>query len=361
MYVSLGMNLHDGPWGGGNQFGLALVKHLRARGVRVSFDLSAPDLDIIVLAEPRSELAISSYNDRDIWRYLREVNPRALVVHRINECDERKGTSDVNARLIAANRVADHTVFVSGWLCDLFLGHGFAGQSISVVFNGSDRTIFHPQGYACWDGTAPLRLVTHHWGANWLKGFDIYSQLDNLLGDPAFRQRFAFTYVGRLPDGFRFQHATYLEPQHGPALAATLRSHHVYLTASQFEPGGNHQNEGALCGLPLLYRDSGCLPEYCAGYGLMFDTGTFEAQLAAMREAYGELVDRMPDYPRTSEATAAAYHALFVDLLARRGDLLRARPWRDTSHDRLRRSRLGRAGRRVKRSLQGALTRRNRS
>jgi len=361
MHVSVGVNLQEGPWGGGNQFGHALVKHLRARGVRVSFDLKARDLDLIVLAEPRTELAISAYDDRAIHRYLRDVNPRVLVVHRINECDERKGSDGVNARLIAANRVADHTVFVSGWLRDLFLGHGIASRSMSVIFNGSDRTIFHPQGYRRWDGAEPLRLVTHHWGANWLKGFDIYGRLDNLLGDAAFRERFAFTYIGRLPEAFHFHHATYLEPLHGPQLAATLRSHHVYLTASQFEPGGNHQNEGALCGLPLLYRDSGCLPEYCAGYGLIFDADTFEEQLEAMRARYANVVDRMPDYPRTSEATAAAYHALFVDLLARRRALLRARPWRDTPRDRLRRSVIGRAGRRIRHAVQRALTQERRS
>jgi len=355
MHVSLGMNLQDGPWGGGNQFGHALVKHLRARGVRVSFDLNAPDLDILILAEPRTEHAISAYDDRAILRYLREVNPRALVVHRINECDERKGTHDVNARLIAANHVADHTVFVSGWLRDLFRANGLPDRPSSVIFNGSDRDNFNPQGYVRWDGIEPLRLVTHHWGANWLKGFDIYGRLDDLLGDPAFHQRFVFTYVGRLPEGFHFQHAQYLEPQHGSQLAATLRAHHVYLTASQFEPGGNHQNEGALCGLPLLYRDSGCLPEYCAGYGLMFDTNSFETQLEAMREAYAGFVDKMPDYPHTGEATAAAYYALFVDMLARRSEYLRARPWHDTPGDRLRR-----IARRARQWAQSARSRGNR-
>ena len=54
------------------------------------------------------------------------------------------------------------------------------------------------------------------------------------------------------------------------ALAAELKRHHAYVTGSMNEPGGNHQNEGALCGLPLLYRRSGCMPEYCAGFGIDF-------------------------------------------------------------------------------------------
>ena len=41
---------------------------------------------------------------------------KTVVVHRINECDERKNTDYVNKSLIKANKVADHTVFVSSWL-----------------------------------------------------------------------------------------------------------------------------------------------------------------------------------------------------------------------------------------------------
>ena len=31
-----------------------------------------------------------------------------------------------------------------------------------------------------WDKKGPLKLVTHHWGGNYMKGFDIYKKLDTL-------------------------------------------------------------------------------------------------------------------------------------------------------------------------------------
>jgi hypothetical protein len=139
-----------------------------------------------------------------------------------------------------------------------------------------------------------------------------------MLAEPAWRARIAFTYIGNLPPGFRFQHARYLAPLPGPELAAELRRHHVYLTASINEPGGNHQNEGALCGLPLLYRDSGCLPEYCDGFGEMFTPETFEAALQRMIDGYAAHTARMADYPHRAEWTATQYIALFESLLARR-------------------------------------------
>lgn len=318
MKISIGMNLQPGPWGGGNQFGRALVDHLRARGDEVIFKLNDHDLDIILLFDPRPQSQTASYGDAEILEYLRYVNWNALVVHRINECDERKGTTGVNQRLIEANRCADHTVFVSSWLRDLFLAQGIGSRATSVILNGSDRAIFHANGYRPWNHTGPLRLVTHHWGANWLKGFDIYQRLDELLGTDAYRDRFAFTYIGNLPEGFTFHNTTYLPPKHGPELAAALRGHHVYLTASQNEPGGNHQNEGACCGLPLLYRDSGCMPEYCAGFGLSFTAETFEQALDQMAATYDRWAARMPAYPHTAARTAAGYTALFEDLLTRR-------------------------------------------
>lgn len=327
--VSIGINLQSGPWGGGNQVGRALVDYLQQEGVEVSHDLNAPDLDMIVLTEPRANLRSSAYTDRQIFQYIREVNPRAIVVHRVNECDERKGTTDVNQILRRANLCADHTVFVSTWVKDLHLQQGMRCKSYSVIHNGSDQTIFHAKGYRRWDGKQPLKLVTHHWGGHWMKGFDIYERVDRLLAFDRYKERFLFTYVGRIPNGFRFQNATYLKPKHGQALAAMMRKHHVYLTASHNEPGANHQNEGANCGLPLLYIESGCMPEYCGGFGISFTAENFEQKLEEMMETYDHLTDRMKHYPHTAEKMCKQYHNLFVELLERRDEILgKRRRWR---------------------------------
>ncbi len=327
MKVSIGMRLKRGPWGGGNQFGRALAAFLQEQGVEVHFDLTPPDLDLILLTEPRRHLSICAYDPPAIWRYL-AAHPRTLVVHRVNECDERKDTRGVNRCLRLANWVADHTVFVSAWLRDLFLKQGMASPSHSVIRNGSDPAIFHPRGYRPWQGEGPLRLVTHHWSNHWNKGFDIYQRLDQLLGREPFRSRYRFTYIGNLPEGFRFQNAEYVPPLSGHELAQALRRHHVYLTASRNEPGSHHQNEGAACGLPLLYLESGSLPEYCQGFGVPFTPEDFEDRLEEMRRRYPELVTRMPRYPHQAPRMCRQYHRLFRHLLEHREDVLAARPGR---------------------------------
>lgn len=327
MNISIGMNLQRGPFGGGNQFGNALVKSLEASGHRVTFNLQAYDLDLILLAEPRSNLQISAYSDAHIWQYVKLLNPHGLVIHRINECDERKGTTGVNKRIIAANRVADHTVFVSDWLRDLYLEQGIGSRAFSVIRNGSDRAIFHADGYREWDGQSPLKIVTHHWGGHWLKGFDVYQQLDEWLADTTFSDRFSFTYIGNIPDGFTFKHAKHIKPLSGTALADAIREHHVYITGSQNEPGPNHQNEGANCGLPLLYRPSGGLTEYCEGYGIAFSMSTLREALDKMRQEYHQWREHIQHYPYNAENTMRQYQALFADMQKRYENLVATRAW----------------------------------
>ncbi|MCX8043098.1 MAG: hypothetical protein N3B18_03120 [Desulfobacterota bacterium] len=327
MKVSIGMRLQPGPWGGGNQFGHALASYLRKKHVEVCFDLNDRNIDIILLAEPRRELRISAYNDHDIVKYLLKTRSHALVVHRVNECDERKGTSTVNARLRRAARCADHTVFVSEWLRDLHLKQGFPCREHSVIRNGSDTTVFSPDGYRPWNGTEPLRLVTHHWSSHPMKGFALYKRIDDLLEQGRMGGAISYTYIGNLPEGFSFRRARYLPPLSGHALAAELRRHHVYVTASVNEPGPHHVNEAACCGLPLLYLKSGAVLEYCDGFGIAFTEANFEDKLKEMMLSYHTFVARMPNFPLTANAMCAQYETLFQNLIMRRDELIKRRHW----------------------------------
>lgn len=318
MVVSIGMRLQEGPWGGGNQFGSSLAAYLRARGIEVIFDLQRPAIDVILLTEPRGDLRTSAYTDDDIARYQARQSRRAVVVHRVNECDERKGTPDVNARLRHANRVADATVFISSWLRDLHLGQGMVPRGVTVILNGADASVFHPDGRAMWHGDGPLRLVTHHWGANEQKGMDVYRRLDAMLDAPVLQGHLAFTYIGNLPADLRFKNTTVVAPLHGQALATALRSHHIYITGSVNEPAGMHHIEGASCGLPLLYRRSGALPEYCSAFGEGFDGDDMPEALRRLAMAYHVWADRVLSYPHTAERMCEGYLTLFRSLMERR-------------------------------------------
>ncbi|MGE5506091.1 MAG: hypothetical protein ACM31L_16845 [Actinomycetota bacterium] len=330
MKVAIGMRPRSGPWGGGNRFVVALVEALHRRGDRVVFDLADGDIDILLLVDPRRKSESASFQDRQIAAYLRR-RPQAMVVHRVNECDERKGTVGINRRLRHANLMADRTVFVSAWLMRLHLAQGWPCRRNGTILTGADRSIFNADGFVPWDGNGPLRVVTHHWGANRLKGFDIYERLDAMLAEPEWAGRLQFTYVGNLPQGYRFANATHVGPLDGPSLAAELKRHHVYLTASVNEPSGNHHIEGASCGLPLLYRVSGGITEYCEGFGVPFaDEAAFPDALRTMVATYSAQAAKMPAYTRSMDDTVAGYLALFDEMAGRRpsGRLAKSIAWR---------------------------------
>ncbi len=323
------MAIQKGPWGGGNQFGAALARHLETRGHSVVFDLSPDDLDLILLTDPRTQLRSSAYGVTDIIRYVMFRNRRAIVAHRINENDERKGGGTVNALLRDATKVADHTIFIGSWLRDLHLAQGMTPRSHSVALNGAEPSIFFANGSHQKTDGAPLSIVTHHWGGSWLKGFDIYEKIDRLLDNEDWQQRLRMTYIGNVPKEFEFRNVRHLEPLSGEPLASEIRKHDIYLTGSQFEPAGMHHIEGALCGLPLLYRESGALPEYCSGFGIGFTEDNFDTKLEQMLAEYDIWAAKMSNYPHTAEKMCNTYADLFEDLVSRRDEVLaRRKYWR---------------------------------
>ncbi len=337
MKIAMGFIYRDEAWGGANQFAKALEKKFIARGIEVRRDLDDPELDFIMLGKHTRKKKLTPFTDKDVMHYLSQVSARPIVIHRINDCEERKGSTGMNHRMIDANLCADHTVFISTWLRDLYLAQGLDCPSNSVIVNGADPDIFHPKGHQPWDRSGPLRIVTHHWSAHPMKGFDLYARLDQMIGTPKYRGRLEFSIIGRMPETMRLENAHHIPPKSGVDLAEALRSHHVYLTASQLEPCGNHQLEGAACGLPVLFLNSGGIPETVRGFGIEYEDDNFEAKLDEMIDQYEHWQAKMPGFPHTSDRLAGDYDRLLNDLDERRDQILAGRSirrklkwrWRD--------------------------------
>jgi hypothetical protein len=326
MNIALNFKTTNGPTGGGISFVNSLVSGFVSNGHSVFFNLRNRNLDIILILDPRWNHSNVTFNSSDVLEYLKKINSKVLIVHRINECDERKNTTFMNKKLRQLNYLADTTIFVGKWLLDLKVTNQFSFHDLDIVIkNGADKSIYNNVNYRPWLGTGPLKLVTHHWSNNRMKGFDVYEQLDVLLGQEEFGSKFSFTYIGNLPKNFAFKNSAQVEPLHGALLAMKIKEHHGYLTASINEPGGNHQNEGAACGLPLLYRNSGCLPEYCEGYGVSFDENNFQSKLIEFRNTYSDYVNKMSNFPNTAEVMVNNYLKYFELLLEKRDFIIERR------------------------------------
>jgi glycosyltransferase involved in cell wall biosynthesis len=325
MKISIGTNIKEGPWGGGNLFAINLSRQLVSQGHKVFFNLTEEDLDLILITEPRRTSESSAFTDNDVKKYLSYVNPNCVVVHRINECDERKQTNFVNKYLIYANLVADSTIFVSTWLKKLFLEQNLNSPNINVIMAGADSSIFNSLGYKKWDKKNKLKIITHHWGANWNKGFDTYKLLDDLLDKKIYKERFEFEYIGNLPKDFKFKNTNVIKPLSGKKLAKKIKESHVYLTGSLNEPSGNHHIEAAQCGLPIIYINSGGIPEYCKGFGIEFDNASFEHQLNNIYQSYDLYESKMKSYPYNAEIMCNDYISLFEKLISNREEIVKAR------------------------------------
>ena len=288
--VAINMRPTETPWGGGNQWVRQMTRHLGAVGCRVSFDLREP-ADAIVMIDPRVG-GLVTFGPDEIREYKRR-HRTTVCLHRVNECDARKGTSFMDALLAKANAVADFTVFVSGWLRDYHAARWFdAGRPHAVVLNGADPAAFHPLGADVFAGAAPFRLVTHHWSDNWMKGFDVYQAVDELIANGRLPGT-ELWIVGRWPREIRWKAARTLGPAQGAELGSLLRQCHAYLTASRFDPGPMHPVEGVQCGLPLIYhRDGGGIVELGLRYGVGFRDDVRTA-IAEARERYAELRARV--------------------------------------------------------------------
>lgn len=305
-----------GPWGGGNQWLLQIVRYLNYSGYEVRYDLQAEDIDCILI-QHNGLTGKMSFGFDEIAAY-RQKNPNVRVIHRINDNDIRKQTTEMDSFMAAFNSLADFTIFISEWLRDYHAEKWFDRSKPHLcILNGADPSIFHSVGSPTWNGVDPFRIVTHHWADNAMKGFAQYAELDALIADSVL-PNVELWVIGRWPADIEWRTAKTFGPAAGPDLAGLLRQCHGYITASLWEPGGMHFIEGLQCGLPIAYHeDGGGIPELACNYGVGFkhDIATAVHQLM---ENYGELRQEVLLDPPGGDKMCNAYREAIQYVLTMR-------------------------------------------
>ena len=312
MKVSIGSRIINGPWGGGNLFVLNLKNYLIQNGHQVIHDLCDKKIDVILLTDPRSRKESSStFNHEDIKKYKKFVNPNVTVIQRINECDERKGTDFINNFYLEASKSVDHVIFVSEWLRSIYTNIGMPKNKTSVIMSGADKKIFNNLNLVDFDRNK-IKFVTHHWSDHKNKGFETYLKFDNLLSKPEYKN-IQFTYIGNVPDDIKFVNTKIKKPLSGEELASEIKKNNIYLTASINEPSGNHHIEAAQCGLPILYFNSGGIPEYCDSFGLKFENN-FEEKLNEIINNFYLYKEALKSYPFSSDLMCSEFFEKFCEV-----------------------------------------------
>lgn len=314
MRISINVKTVNEPFGGANNFAKNLFKHLSKRGYYVT-DRLENNLDIIIIVISHDALRLVSYSPEDAKAY-KKAFPNVSVIHRINSCDEHRGYDNgTNKRVLEANQIADHTVFVSEFIRSFWYLKGINKDKNSYIIKTiADNKIFNRNNRSRWNKNEVLKIVTHHWSGNYMKGFDIYQRLDQMVKTIEWKKKIQFTFIGRTPLGYDFRNTNHIPPLVDKDIADELKKNHVYVTASRYEAAGNHYIEAMQCGLPVLHLNHGSLPEYCENFGVTFELNNFEEKLKEIMIKYDDIFEKLERINTNENKMIDAYCDLFAKI-----------------------------------------------
>jgi glycosyltransferase involved in cell wall biosynthesis len=253
--VAVFHQFHRPPYGGGNQFLLALTRELQRRGLAVEANRISG----------RTPVCLYNSFNFDFQRLRRFRRDGVRMVHRVDgPIGAYRGFDDgTDERIVEINRFADATIVQSRYSLEKHRELGLALHNASVIPNAVDPEIFHPPAQR--EPHDRLRVVATSWSANPRKGLDVLEWLNDNLDTDAVE----LTFAGNLEASLR--RIRVVAPLPSLELAELLRAHDIFLAPSLDDPCSNALLEGLACGLPAAFRRSGGHPELVGDGGIGFD------------------------------------------------------------------------------------------
>ena len=267
--VAVFHEFHAPPYGGGNQFLLALKRELERRNVSVETNRVSGGTPACLY---------NSFNF-DFARLRRFARPGVCMVHRVDgPVGVYRGFDDgTDRRIVAINDLADTTVLQSRYSLERHAELGLDLHNPTVIHNAVNPSIFFPSAQR--EPRERLRVITTSWSDNPRKGSDVLTWLDRNLDFDAYE----VTFAGQTQ--MQFDRIRVVGPLSSEPLAELLREHDVFLAPSRDDPCSNALLEGLACGLPAAFLHSGGHPELVGQGGLGFDAPEeLPAVLARLRE-----------------------------------------------------------------------------
>ena len=244
----------DGPWGGGSKILKTIVQECIKRGHEVYYEehiFKQSDLNVLVCFDPREKDGVG-YGHLLSYRNSKKIK----LVQRVGDL----GTHGKPELLELVKKTSEHSdllIFPSHWAKNYL--EKTPGES-KVIANAPLK-VFQDNKKLRTAGD-DVRLVSHHWSNNSMKGFEVYKSLDEMDG-------ISFKFIGRKPDDVSLKN--HVPPQDINGIIREMEDRNVYVTASKKEAGANHVLEAMALGLPVLYhRDGGSISEYCKDHGIEY-------------------------------------------------------------------------------------------
>ena len=300
-------------FGGGAFFVKNIINYLGNKNIETTFELEK-NIDIIFIIDPRkSNPNYKKYSVVELLEY-KNNNPNTKIIYRVNECDIKREVSiNIEPLLVETMKIADYVVFVSKWLQKYFIEKYKLSINSTAILNGCNLEHFTPSKKEKFL-TNKIKLVTHHWSNNYLKGFHIYNALDKLLEN---RDDIEFTYIGNYNQGYQPKNINLLPVTSCKKLGDLLKEHDIYLTATQNEPGAMHYLEGLVCGLPILYcENGGGAQEICCMAGEEYSNiETLLAKISLIKNNYKSYTDKINYKYLDSQRCCEEYYRVIINIL----------------------------------------------
>jgi glycosyltransferase involved in cell wall biosynthesis len=248
---------HVPPYGGGNQFLLALRRELERRGLSIEVNR----------VSGRTPACLYNSFNFDFSRLRRFRRDGVRMVHRVDgPIGAYRGFDDgTDRRIVEINGLADATILQSQYSFDKHRELGLTLRDPVVIPNTVDPSIFHPPAARDPLDGRRVRVIASSWSDNPRKGGEILVWLDRNLDFDTFE----LTFAGRTQQ--RFERIRVVDPLPSEPLAELLRAQDVYLAPSRDDPCSNALLEALACGLPAAYLRSGGHPELVGEAGIGFD------------------------------------------------------------------------------------------
>jgi glycosyltransferase involved in cell wall biosynthesis len=213
-----------------------------------------------------------------VIKKVKRSKPAVRVLHRIDGAAADYGSDPASDGIQArVNLLADVTVFQSEYskhsTREKFL---VISQNGPVIYNPVDVARFAPEGTRRELPQGRPLVACASWSVNRRKGTWQIEELAAHHPEVVFVLCGRFDAVTERPNVIRLGHLTRED------MAATLRSCDMFLNLSENDPCPNVVLEALASGLPVLYLDSGGVPELVDGCGLPVDAKTFTEGMARL-------------------------------------------------------------------------------
>lgn len=245
-------NFKKPPWGGGNQFLLALKKQLEKKGYLIGINRFTRNTKVCLF---------NSFNfDFDEIYTFASKHPECRFIHRVDgPVSIYRGQADIaeDKKIWQVNHdIADRTIFQSKYSKIEHARMGLMFENARVIVNAADPDIFNKsERKQLFSKPSKLKIIAASWSDNPKKGGHFYRELEKQLD----WKKYEFTFVGRTKENFK--NITVIKPLDSIGMAKMLKNSDVYITASEDDPCSNSLIEALSCGLPSLHFNSGGHPE----------------------------------------------------------------------------------------------------